>query len=189
MGSGRPPAWGKIRVIQILLRAFEEVLWIDADAAVVRFDADIGEEVPTDAHLGLALHHYFGMALPNTGVMYWRRTRRSQELLAEAWKQAHLIDHPYWEQAALLELMGYDVTHTRSVRMQAPTTWHDGVHYLGNEWNTTRRSAAERPRIIHCAGEDLDRRADLLADVCSTALRSPGGADYEGYPGNRDDGT
>jgi Nucleotide-diphospho-sugar transferase len=114
------------------------------------------------------------MDLPNTGVMYWRRTPQSLRLLDAAWEQTHLIDHPYWEQAALLELMGYDVRDWHDVRMTQPTAWHQGVHSLGDEWNTTRYSAVARPRIIHCAGERFERRVQRLSDAVSAAMTGLG---------------
>jgi nucleotide-diphospho-sugar transferase len=172
IGQGRPAAWGKIRLVQSLLQSFDEVLWIDADAAVVRFDADISREVPSGVDLALARDHHARMDLPNTGVMLWRRTSDSLRLLDAAWEQTHLIDHPYWEQAALLELMGYDVRDLHDVQMIAPTVWHRGVHYLGDEWNATFRTAAERPRIIHCAGLRFEQRVQRLTDAVSAALET-----------------
>lgn len=162
LADGRPPAWGKIPLIRKLLHEFDEVLWIDADAAIVRLDVDIAAEVPAGVTVALVAHHYFGMELPNTGVMLWRRDRHSSRLLSLIWNQHHLTHHLYWEQAAFLEVLGYDVDVPRAVRLVKRTVWLRHVHYLSNVWNSTRRDSHPNPRVVHCAGETYDRRVALL---------------------------
>ncbi len=100
----RPPSWSKVPLI---LRAFaaespcEWLMWVDADALILR------HEIPLTAFLDDAADFIVADDSPsgllNAGVFFARNCQPVTELLRRAYKKAHLIHHPWWEQAAITE--------------------------------------------------------------------------------------
>jgi hypothetical protein len=75
--------WAKVRLIQQALKdGYEHVIWLDADAAIMNFAADLREALPTDASIGAVLHdpktsqYLRDMRIDphlNVGVLYAKR--------------------------------------------------------------------------------------------------------------------
>jgi hypothetical protein len=171
----RPPAWSKVRMLQQLLAEFELVVWIDADAVIVDGNADIAGELEPDEQFGLVEHHRGEERIPNTGVMVWRAGDFAHELLAKVWSATRFIDHPWWENAALVDALGYDVPRfsrlerllpgrPRPCRPARPSPYLAGTRFLAPEWNWAYLSRVENPRIVHCVGVPVEQRlADMRA--------------------------
>jgi hypothetical protein len=148
--------------------AYDLVLWIDADAVIV----DGGEDVAgaLDRELGLVQHRNGDVAVPNTGVIVLRGGAFARELLDRMWAAKRYVDHPWWENAALLDLLGYDLPsaleprwrrigrRSRPLRLARPSRFLDGTRFLPLEWNSGYLDRAERPRIVHCLGVPVEQR-------------------------------
>jgi hypothetical protein len=168
----RPPAWSKIALVRELLDGYDEVLWIDADAIFLDISKDIAELVRPDKDLYLVEHVYEqdeSWRSANTGVFLVRSTPWARRFLDRVWAAEQYIDHPWWENAAVLDLLGYelaaDLTPPRKVRQ---TEFDAHVELIGLEWNSTAgASLAPRPRIRHHgrAAELSDLRTRLLEDL------------------------
>ena len=168
----RPPAWAKVPMLQEALASYELVLWIDADAVVVDGSRDIADELQADRYLGLVRHGE--QQVPNTGVMVWRAGDRAAELLERTWRGRRFVHHPWWENAALLDVLGYELPSAlergwrrlrrRRFRLVRPSPSLTGVQFLPLEWNSVYLDRAERPRIFHCVGVPVaDRARDMRA--------------------------
>ena len=61
-----------------------------------------------------------------------------------------MIDHPWWEQAALLKLLGYE-PHYTSITYNGPTKFTDWVGPLDYKWNSRpyNGDASPDPAIMH----------------------------------------
>jgi hypothetical protein len=174
---GRPPAWAKVPMLQEALGSYELVLWIDADAVIVDGTRDIADEVDPDRFLGLVRHGE--RQVPNTGVMVWRAGDRAAELLDRVWAARRFVHHPWWENAALLDALGYDLPGAlepglrgRGQRLAArvtgreprrfgrarPSPFAEGTQFLPLEWNSVYLHPADRPRIVHCLGVPVEQR-------------------------------
>ncbi len=115
--TGRPPAWAKIPLITGLFdEGCDFVLWVDADAVAVRTDADIRAEIEDGKDAYLACHQLTGspmpgmtviLDVPNTGVMLLRNSAWTRELLDAVWSRTAYLHHRWWENAALLDVLGY----------------------------------------------------------------------------------
>jgi hypothetical protein len=170
----RPPAWAKVPLIRSTLDDHDLVLWIDADAVIVDGSEDIADALAPDAQLALVQHRRDDELIPNTGVMVWRSGEFARSLLDRMWAAKQYIDHPWWENAALLDALGYDVPRfTRLDRLRrrrlrarpAPP----GVHFLPGHWNWSYLDRAENPRIVHCLGVPVEQRLrDLQAALAGT---------------------
>jgi hypothetical protein len=154
LDRGRPPAWSKIALVRQLLEDYEEVLWVDADAIFLDISKDIAELMRPDKDLYLVEHLWEAdetWRSANTGVFLVRSTPWARRFLDRVWAAEQYVDHPWWENAAVLDLLGYelppDLTPPRKVRR---TEFEAHVELIDLEWNSTEgASLAPRPRIRH----------------------------------------
>jgi hypothetical protein len=170
----RPPAWAKVPLIRDTLASYDLVVWIDADAVIVDGSEDIVAALEPDAQLALVRHRREGVLIPNTGVMVWRSGDLSRGLLERVWASTRFIDHPWWENAALLDALGYDFPRfnrlDRVLRRRFRAAPHvPGVQFLPGEWNWSYLDRSENPRIVHCLGVPLEQRLrDMQAALAGT---------------------
>jgi len=169
----RPPAWAKVAMLRDVLERCELAVWIDADAVIVDDRDDIAADLAPDKQLGLVRHG----EVPNTGVMVWRAGDFAQSLLADMWANTRRIHHPWWENAALVDALGYDVPRfsrlerllpgrPRPCRPARPSSYLAATQFLAPEWNWAYLSRVENPRIVHCVGVPVEQRlADMQAAV------------------------
>lgn len=174
-----PPAWRKIPLLLDALERYEEVVWFDCDLVVV----DPSEDFPPltsdpdrgvftrDCLHALVRHFEDNSEVPNSGVWMLRRT--CGDLVAHdllKWIMALEVfrNHGWWEQAALLTLMGYTVppegshfsdTKCRNVQM---TKWYQSCHFMRLCWNSHPNYRAERPRIVHCSYPRMTERLEVM---------------------------
>ena len=166
----RPPAWAKVPMLREALGSYELVLWIDADAVIVDGSRDIADELEPDRFLGLVRHGE--REVPNTGVMLWRAGEQARELLDRTWAGKRFLHHPWWENAALLDALGYDLpgalepgrlrrlfARGRPFRLARPSPFRAGIQFLPLEWNSVYLDRADAPRIVHCVGVPVEQRA------------------------------
>ena len=162
-----PPSWQKISVMSGKLEdGYKGVLWVDADAAFVRFDEDIRDLARPGWNW---VHNRYDMAataapwpcVPCAGVV--AVTPEAQGTLATLWEMRTEYAHaPWWEQSAALKLFGWD---ERTGELHAP----EGQHELPARWDWTPASPCEDRVILHASGMPFEQRVALLRDV----LREP----------------
>lgn len=76
---------------------------------------------------------------------------KADEFFAEVWAQEELVNHAWWEQAAVMTLLGYTLTFP--IRRAAPSAWLSGTAFLPTEWGSLTMYEGYRPaRIRHYAG-------------------------------------
>jgi galactosyl transferase GMA12/MNN10 family len=171
----RPPAWSKVPMIREALSAYELVLWIDADAVIVDGSEDVAAELRPDRFLALVRHGE--REVPNTGVMLWRAGDPARELLDRTWNARRFVDHPWWENAALLDALGYALPSAleprrrrlrrRQFHLARPSPLLAGTQFLPLEWNSVYLDRAPSPRIVHCVGVPVEQRARDMAAALS----------------------
>jgi hypothetical protein len=145
IGTERPAPWYKIRALQKALETYDEVLFIGADCVIVDPSDDI--EVPGDAWQGLVRHHTGDGDVPNTE--FWLCRKAMLPELERVWGLTQWLHHGWWEQAALLELMGYHVI--QPTRLIAPTELYERTHFLDAGWNVHKWDQPQptHPRVQH----------------------------------------
>jgi hypothetical protein len=154
----RPASWMKLPMLADALEEYDEVLWLDADVLIVEEELDLAEEVPADAWQALVRHHTPDGEVPNCGV--WLLRSEMQPVLEELWSMEQYLGHPWWEQGALLELLGY---RGRPVSLEAPTELCRRTHWLGLEWNShEERDRHPRPRFVHATCGPLGWRLAVM---------------------------
>jgi hypothetical protein len=178
--SDRPTAWSKItRIREVLQSGFEYCFYIDTDALFVRFDDDIRDHLTGEKDLYLCWHSsnnsepYEPLAAHyNTGVMVWRNSAWSIEFLGQIFRQTEFIDHAWWEQAALLNLLGYRSAFGQGDDDPVPDR-NAHLQRLPVDWNTiVGRTIGPDPIIRHVAGRSHTRRlVDLDREIALQPVR------------------
>jgi len=157
--TGRPPAWNKIIVVrELMAEGYDFVFWIDTDAQFVRFDADIRAEIKPDKHLYLASHHAYvvpmpGMVVrldvPNTGVMLVRNCAWSHKLLDDIWAKDEYLTHKWWENASLIDLLGYRRLLDKTAINAPDEALMRHLEWLDWNWNSTPGASVGKAPIIN----------------------------------------
>lgn len=163
VAGGRHPGWGKVPLLRELVDAYDEVVWVDADAVVLDPDPDPVAELARHQALGLVFHRYDGMEVPNFGVLTMRSCRWSKRFLERLWRAERYLEHPWWENAAVLEFLGYEVAWPRrETRRFTPDSLRVGR--LDRSWNSIPVDPAPVPRIAHFPGMGHDARVAAMRE-------------------------
>jgi hypothetical protein len=64
----------------------------------------------------------------------WKLNRSMRPVLDEIWKQEHRINHGWWEQAAVLDLLGYEHDTRPAVRAVETELWRR-TEFIDNGFN------------------------------------------------------
>jgi hypothetical protein len=100
--------------------------------------------------------------VPNLGVFALRSTRASRRLLYRLWTMEQYLDHKWWENAALLELLGYDIS-SEPIRKLRRTRTDRLVTEIDLAWNSIDLVPSPSPIIKHYPGTPNDERARRIA--------------------------
>lgn len=184
-----PPAWNKIPLLlkALTVGAYDEVVWFDCDLVVVDPTSDFPQLHDDDVH-ALVRHFEDCSEVPNSGV--WRVRRDAIPLLNKMMELEVFENHGWWEQAALMTLMGYCVppegskfkdTKCRCVR---PTVWYDRCEFMRLCWNSHPQYRSDHPRIIHCSYPDMPRRLRVMRELVEDPLY-----DYPSFEDGEEDAT
>lgn len=163
--GGLPPAWCKVPILLMALERYQEVVWFDCDLVVVDPSEDFPPLVTGKTH-ALVRHFENCSEVPNSGV--WRVTHECVPLLASMLGLRVFLNHGWWEQAALMTMMGYTVPPQGSFfkdtkcRNVVRTSWYDSCQFMRLKWNSHPNYRADKPNIVHCSYPDMPRRLEVM---------------------------
>lgn len=163
----RPPAWGKVTAILELLGRYDLVLWVDADAAIVDPTDDVADALGRRDLMALVAHTYDGQEVPNSGVWLLRRHRRTRRFLERIWARTEFVDHKWWENAAVIDELGYSLEPT--VQRIRRSRMRDRTRLLDHSWNSIQVDPAPHPRVNHYPGRSQEFRLEHLSADLETA--------------------
>lgn len=173
LAPDRPPSWGKVVLLHELVQQYDLVLWIDADALFVDVTRDVADEIRQHRFLHLVEHRIGDERIFNCGVMAFRGGALSRRFLERVWNQRDLVFHEWWENAAVLRLLGYRLQHP--IRPARPSAWLAGVGRLGGEWNSIPDCPTPAPVIEHFAAMTQDARRTAMRVAAGSAATRPAG--------------
>lgn len=153
----RPASWYKVPIIYDLFAAegADLVLWVDADVHIMKGSPDIaGDLVTTDRH-GLVFHETTEGVIPNCGV--WALRRNMMPVLRRIWDMTEYLNHCWWEQAAVISLLGGNPK-------QRPISLQKGeltVKRLDSRWNWHRLDQAKSSQPFFAHATQTNRMRSL----------------------------
>lgn len=167
-----PASWMKVPAIGAALRTHEAVLWLDCDVVILDSSASVLDDIPADAWQAVVEHETECGLVPNMGVWFVRREAASWLSAARTILGEKHLHHVWWEQAAMLELMGYDVLEG-PVSMRTPRC--DGCElfqrtaFLDPAWNhhPGDRRQSPWPRFVHVT--QYADRLDAVRRLCAAS--------------------
>lgn len=151
VGHQRPAPWYKVTCLLDLLKTYDLAVFIGCDLVIVdgREDIPLGnwawyqEMVRHDTKCGL---------VPNDDM--WVCRKAMIPYLEATWKQIKYMHHGWWEQAALLDVMGYDHLAIEQFPIHQADNANElykHTRWLINEWNVHiwDTPQPEHPRFQH----------------------------------------
>jgi hypothetical protein len=175
----RPASWAKVVLVRELMQRYEYVFWVDADAIIVDLSRDLLAEIDDSADVWFARHPQErdpDATVLNAGVFVVRSSPFAESLFATVWEAERFVDHNWWENAALLDLLGFSLEPPfEQVR---DTGWLDRIGELDLAWNSVPGYCeSPTPALNHHARSDHDdfgrRLAEMRADREATIARFP----------------
>ncbi|MDF2659980.1 MAG: hypothetical protein K0Q94_2771 [Paenibacillus sp.] len=153
LDPSRPTAWSKVIVLNHMLKLYDTVMWLDADTIIVNPGVDIRSELDPLVPVHMVAHRLGRRTIPNTGVWVCRNDPRTFELLEAIWNHTEFVHDGWWEQAALMDLIGYE-PRGRVCRFREPTAFTPYVRFLNEKWNSRYAAPASETYILHYSGPD-----------------------------------
>jgi hypothetical protein len=168
----RPAPWSKIVLLREMAATHDLLLWLDADLVIVDRSLDIATELEEGRFLYLAEHETGEGRMPNSGVMMLRGGHETIAFLDNVYAQEDLIDHRWWENAAICRLLGYELD---PVGPGTPTPLlAESTKLLSTSWNSIPSAPAPHPHIRHYPGYSIKVRAAFMArDLALHGPRRP----------------
>ncbi len=163
----RPCSWSKVLLLQKHLPSCDFFAWVDADTLITNDDARIEDFVALMGDDKVLLLGRDQNNL-NMGVAIFRNHRSTFELLRRMWDQTDCINHPWWEQQALIKLYDSD-PQVRDIVAVIPQAH---VHVL----NAYESNHCPASLLMHFAGAGMHRVAGLASRYAHLANRSDRGA-------------
>tara|TARA_B100000700_G_scaffold140250_1_gene156301 strand:- start:5475 stop:6281 length:807 start_codon:yes stop_codon:yes gene_type:complete len=179
--TGRPPAWNKIRILieEMKKKKYEYLMWIDADAFFNNYNIDISNEIEEDKEIYMVKHYcevhkgsiYENTKLTilriNTGVLLMKISDHNLNFLQKVWNKKEYINHQWWEQAAIMDIMGFKSELNGNLNDNKGNSYLEKVKFLSNNWNSIPSNLElsmekQNPIIIHLAGMKLEERIKYL---------------------------
>jgi hypothetical protein len=167
----RPASWQKLPAMYAALKAYDVVAWIDADVVVAWPDADIIAELQPGKCQAVVEHLTECGRVPNCGV--WVVSKEMRPTLQQAWTDGgEFVHHPWWEQAAIMRLMGYVIGPGPHGKLDSPTRLYEQTTFLPPVWNHHPGdiNKPDRPHFVHVT--QYDDRLSLIAKLAKIAAGS-----------------
>jgi hypothetical protein len=131
-----PPSWHKIDVmLDCFASGCDEVLWVDSDVAVLPTLLSPFSEMEPHHKQGLVLHRTECGDVPNCGVWAARSSLIPDLKLAMEMVEV-LRENPWWEQSAVMQLMGFiPSVDPGGSYLKAATPLYHATKFLHPRWN------------------------------------------------------
>jgi hypothetical protein len=168
LDGDRPAAWQKLPAMYAALNTYDVVAWLDIDVVIVWPGADIIAELQPGTRQALVEHLTECGRVPNSGV--WVATQDMQPMLGQAWSDgSDFVHHPWWEQAAIMRLMGYVVEPGPHGKLDSPTRLYEQTTFLPPVWNhhPGDMNKPDRPYFVHVT--QYDDRLSIIAKLAKIA--------------------
>lgn len=144
-----PYSWWKLDIIEYLLKDYDQVLWLDADVIICKFDIDIADTVDnTNLDFSLVVHHTNDGTVPNCGV--WLLNKSAINLLPKLREHTNFLRSScWWEQAALIHMMGVNPDSQPIILPDVCNLKWNQLDYVWNPHINDNRKIPEDTKFFH----------------------------------------
>jgi hypothetical protein len=149
----RPPAWEKIRFMELNIgSSWDWIWWSDADCVIMNPEIKLESLIPDDKNAYLVIGQIPESLCTNNFLM--RPSAYSRQLLQEVWNESQFTNHRYWEQAAL-NFVWSSNAWVRDITRLVP---YEKFGKQGSEfiWHFGKEE---------CAGVSVEKRAHFMAEA------------------------
>lgn len=158
--TGRPPSWEKCFVMGEAIDRSEWVWWLDADAIVTNPAIQL-EAIIDDYFDMIVCHDFNGL---NAGSFLLKSGPWAKQFLWDVWRSEQFTHHPWWEQAAMMELLKQERNSLRTKvveqrLLQSYCEWWQPGDF-----------------VLHVPGKPHAERLEILQRIDATAKAWQGGA-------------
>ena len=150
----RPPAWYKIQCLIDLLKSYDLAVFIGSDLVIVDGREDLPQEFPLNESewwQAMVSHDTKCGYVPNDDL--WICKPPMLPALEQIWNMTQYLNHGWWEQAALMDLMGYDpaIEHFPTYPKDKSRELYQRTRFISTEWNVHKWDKWQplHPRIQH----------------------------------------
>ena len=186
--TGRPLSWNKIKLLQEEIKKGENefIMWIDADAFFHKDAKNILHELDSNHEIFLVNHYcsvHKGSKFKNTiltinrincGMMIFKVSQFNLDFLEKVWNEDKYINHVWWEQAAIMDIIGLKAEITNNLNDNIGDDFYlKKIRFLSKEWNSIPSNneisnESVNPSIIHLAGINNFERIEILNEFINT---------------------
>ena len=186
--TGRPLSWNKIKLLHQEIKKGENefIMWIDADAFFHKDAKNILHELDSNHEIFLVNHYcsvHKGSKFKNTiltinrincGMMIFKVSQFNLDFLEKVWNEDKYINHVWWEQAAIMDIIGLKAEITNNLNDNIGDDFYlKKIRFLSKEWNSIPSNneisnESVNPSIIHLAGINNFERIEILNEFINT---------------------
>lgn len=160
----RHPAWSKIKLIEQYLPKYDWIFWSDADSVVMNMDFLL-EDVIDDQYIMIVGDTVAGI---NTGQFLIKNCSDSFELLKECYALEQFIDHPWWENKAIIDHLERHSEVASRVKLIPQRVFNSGcIETFGANVGAEESVYHEGDFIIHFAAA----RGEFLKELIQKYLK------------------
>lgn len=143
-----PYSWWKLDIIEYLLKDYDQVLWLDADVIICKYDIDISSTLNNNLDFGVVVHETSDGLVPNCGVWLINKSALSwlpQIRLHKEFRRSSC----WWEQAALIHMLGANPDGNPVVLPDVCNLKWGQLDYLWNPHINDSRKIPEDTKFFH----------------------------------------
>jgi hypothetical protein len=160
----REATWYKIPLI---LSKFDEgvdyVVWVDCDTTIINYDYDITKFLGDESvYIAKDINGI------NFGVMVWKRSDFTRDVLQKIWSMEEFFTHHWLEQAAFVKLVEDDYNGLSSQIKYLNQSEFNAYDYSLYSRTYPEGQVNDQSWLIHFAGVSHHRRIELIKQYKET---------------------
>ncbi len=161
----RPYAWWKILILKKLVPDYDTLLWLDCDIMAIRYEEDFPHY--KDILQTFVSHKTGAGNVVNTGVLglNCRDKTLIRQYLDNIWKQSQYTNHGWWENAAVIHLLGIN-PNVKPLTINFKGEYAQRTKLIESRWNwitcDINRVNESQSIFLHTAGFNPSKSKELM---------------------------
>ena len=155
----RPYSWFKIdKLIEASKSNTGYSFWTDSDSIIVNYNYQIEQLIRPNKFLYVAkdMHDI------NCGVLMIKNNEFMTNFLQQVWEQTQFINHVWWEQAAIIELIKQNYMNISDYIEYVPQKIFNAYDYSYYSIRSNEGQVDSSSFIVHAPGLSLETRLQIM---------------------------